>query len=340
MTNDDTVSTSLRRGCDGHEWLPLDTARDAFSWLVAGPEPMAVQGARFAGLPRRRVPLDELRDRVMSKQCPPRTQDDVWAHLVLRSRAHGGAWTVVCVGMALPSLASSARWLAARYPRDRADVHAAVLAGFVHALATVDLTDPGIIARLHFAARRAGQAALEESLDAPLPAGTGYRSAAPRPPYGHPDLVLARAVGAQILTHREAELISATRLGGESMTEWAQRHGTALKTAFKARDRAEDRLVAWLREQASESGFEDPVAEAALSSLHARAADAPVDERPGKSRAVSGRLRNGRPATAKKSSRLVSKNDPKSGFLGCGETSAGSPRTAAQEPTSEVRRCA
>ncbi|WP_037307067.1 hypothetical protein [Amycolatopsis orientalis] len=322
------------------EWLPLDTARDAFGWLVTGPEPMALHGSKFAGLPRRPVPLDELRDRVMSKQCPPRTRDDVWAHLVLQSRARGGAWTVACVGMALPSLASSARWLAARYRGDRADVHAAVLAGFIQALTTVDLTDPGIAVRLHFAARRAGQAALEESLDAPLPAGSGYRSTAPRPPYGHPDLVLARAVGEGILTPAEAELISATRLGEDSMTEWAQRRGTALKTAFKARDRAEDRLVAWLRDQVTAPNSEDPVADAALTALASDVCGVLVDAPAQASRTVSGRLRNGRQPSRKKTSRSVSKNDPKSGLLGRGETTPGSPRTAEHEPTSEVRRCA
>lgn len=174
--NDDVVSQTDERNRDGHEWLPLDTARDAFQWLVTGPKPMAVHGARFAGLPRRWIPLDELRDRLMSKQCPDPTRDRVWAYLVRRSRAAGGAWTVACVGMALPSLASSARWFAARYRGDRADVHAAVLAGFLEALATVDLADPGIVVRLHYAARRAGQAALEESLDAPVNAPTGTTS--------------------------------------------------------------------------------------------------------------------------------------------------------------------
>ncbi|MPZ79652.1 MAG: hypothetical protein GEV28_04335 [Actinophytocola sp.] len=318
----------------------MDTARDAFQWLVTGPKPMAVHGARFTGLPRRRVPLDELRDRLMSKRCPPRTRDDVWAHLVLRSRARGGAWTVACVGMALPSLASSSRWLAARFRGDRADVHAAVLAGFLEALTTVDLADPGIVVRLHYAARRAGQAALEESLDAPAPAGSGYRSTAPRPPHGHPDLVLARAVDERILTPTEAELISATRLGETSVTEWAHAHGAAPKTAFKARDRAEDRLVSWLREQASEPDSDDPVADAALTAIAAGTTDPPSDEPPEISRAVSGRRRNGRPADSKKSSRLVSKNDPKSGLLGCGETPPNSPRTAEGQPISEVRRCA
>jgi hypothetical protein len=338
--NDNTVSPFSARNRDGHEWLPLDTARDAFQWLVTGPEPMAIHGGRFAGLPRRLVPLDELRDRLMSKQCPFRTRDDIWAHLVLQSRAHGAAWTVACVGMALPSLASSARWLAARYRGDRADVHAAVLTGFLETLATVDLTDPGIVVRLHFAARRAGQAALEESLDAPLPAGSDYRFAVSRPPSGHPDLVLAQAVGEQILTPIEAELISATRLGETTMTDWAQAHGTALKTAFKVRDRAEDRLVSWLLKRAGESDSEDPVADTALVALASTVLDLSDDGSAGIPRAVSGRRRNGRVASRKKSSRSVSKKDPKSGLLGREETTPDSPRAATTQPISEVRRCA
>ncbi|KAA9159484.1 hypothetical protein FPZ12_020360 [Amycolatopsis acidicola] len=313
----------------------MDTARDAFGWLVTGPNPMAVDGTRFEGLPRRPVPLDELRDRLMSKQCPRRTRDDVWAHLVLQSRARGGAWTVACVGMALPSLAASARWLGARYRGDRADAHAAVLAGFVQALATVDLADPGIVVRLHFAARRAGQAALEESLDAPPPVDSEFHSTAPRPPYGHPDLVLARAVAEGVLTPTEADLISATRLGDVPLTDWGAKHQSEYWATYKVRRRAEHRLASWLADRVGTADPEDPVAEAALSSISAGEEAAAIDENADTSRAVSGRRRNGRPANPRKSSRLVSKKDPKSGLLGCGETSP-----AEHEPTSEVPRCA
>src|SRR5256885_8385179 len=104
---------------DTIDTLPLNIARDTFSWLVSGPHPLAVDGRRFPGLPRRPVPLDELRDRLLQRYCPRRTRDAVWAHLVRRSRAEGASWTVACVGMALPALASSARWLAARYRGDR-----------------------------------------------------------------------------------------------------------------------------------------------------------------------------------------------------------------------------
>jgi hypothetical protein len=319
------------------EWLPLDTARNAFGWLVTGPDPVAVDGRKFTGLPRRPVPLDELRDRLMSKQCPVRTRDAVWAHLVRRSRRDGATWTVACVGMALPALAGTARWMAARYRGDRADVHAAVLAGFIEALATVDLDDPGIVVRLAWASRRAGQAALEESLDAPLPVEAGFRSTVPHPPYGHPDLVLARAVTDGVLTPTEADLISATRLGDTTMSAWASEHGAALKTAFKARDRAEDRLVTWLRDQADEPDSDDPVGNAAVSSA---ATAPPADEPSTGSLAVSGRRRNGRPAVREALARSVSKSVPGSGLLSRGETPPRSPRTADSRPDSEDRRCA
>lgn len=279
-----------------HEWLPLDTARDAFRWLVTGPEPLSVDGRDFAGLPARLVPLDELRDLLMSKQCPMHTRDAVWSYLVDRSRRDGATWTVACAGMMLPALAGTARWIAARYRGDRADAHAAVLAGFLEALQTVDLEDPGIVVRLAWAARRAGLAALEESLDAPLPVETGFQSAVPKPPYGHPDLVLARAVGDGVLTPTEAELISATRLGDTTVTAWARQHGAGIKAVFKARKRAEDRLVSWLHEQGRDTDSNDPVADSALDAVMPTDTAAPVDRSARQSLAVSGRRRNGRPA--------------------------------------------
>jgi hypothetical protein len=295
-----TVPERIEDNRDGYEWLPLDTARETFRWLVAGPAPLALNGRRFVGLPARRVRLDELRDRLMSRRCPAATRDEVWAYLVRRSRREGASWTMACVGMALPALASSARWLAARYRGDRAEVHATVLAGFVEALARIDLTRPGVLIRLMWGARRAGQAALAESLDAPVPIGCQFRSTAPRPPWGHPDLVLVRAVGDGILTPTEAELISATRLGEMPMTAWAQAHTTAVKTAFKARDRAEDRLVSWLSEQARDCDGDDPVADAALAALASDASGLPGGEQSGMSLAVSGRRRNGRPIDSTK----------------------------------------
>lgn len=309
-------------GENKREWLPLDTARDTFQWLVTGPDPMGVDGREFVGLPPRLVPLDELRDLMMSNRCPLSTRDAVWAYLVRRSRQDGGAWTVACVGMALPALAGAAQWIGARYRGDRADAHASVLAGFIEALAKVDLEDPAIVVRLAWAARRAGQAALEESLDAPLPVDTAFHSAVPRPPYGHPDLVLAQAVADDALTPTEAELISATRLGDTSVTEWAREHGAQLHAAFKARSRAEERLVAWLHEHGRGAESDDPVADAAVDAVTASRVPALPDVVPSTSLAVSGRRRNGRPAAPVTRSRSVSKRRCGSRLLSCGDRSA------------------
>jgi hypothetical protein len=336
---------------DTHEWLPLDTARNSFTWLVTGPDPLAIDGRDFPGLPPRPLPLDELRDRLLDRTCTQHARDAVWRHLIGRARREGATWMVACVGVALPGLAGTARWLAARYRGDRADIHAAVLSGFVEALASVDLRDPGVLYRLQWAARRAGQAALEESLDAPVPSATAFESRAPRTPYGHQDLVLARAVGDGVLTPTEADLISATRVGDESVTDWAHAHGRSVHAVAKARERAEHRLFAYLtdpdHQARGEAESDDPVADAALRAIarsnaaSGLAADAP--DPADRSLAVSGRRRNGRPAStgkSKKSSRLVSKKTSKSGLLESGEITPSAPHPAASEPTSEVRRCA
>jgi len=335
---------------DTLEWLPLDTARNSFTRLVTGPDPLTVDGRDFPGLPPRALPLDELRDHLLDLACPLHIRDAVWRHLIQRARRDGVDWMTACVGVALPGLAGTAGWLAARYRGDRADIHAVVLSGFVEALTSVGLSDPGVLYRLQWAARRAGQAALEESLDAPLPSATVFESRIPRTPYGHQDLVLARAVGDGVLTPIEADLISATRVGDESVTDWAHAHGRSVHAVAKARERAEQRLLVYLTDPDQQAGgpeSDDPVADAALSAIaigNARwnpGGDAP--DPADTSLAVSGRRRNGRPAStgrSKKSSRLVSKKTSKSGLLGSGETTPSAPHPAASEPTSEVRRCA
>ncbi|MEU6965608.1 hypothetical protein [Streptomyces chrestomyceticus] len=182
--------------------LPLDLVREEFARLAGGTGPPAVDGAAFAGLPDRVLGLGELGGLLLERACPAAVRDAVWAHLVARARGEGGCWPVACAGMALPALVRVAAWVTARYPGDVQDAEAEVLAGFFAALATVDLGRPHVLLRLVWAARRAGFAALTEALDAP-----------PRPGWGHPDLVLARAEGAAVLPPpAEAELIGTTRL--------------------------------------------------------------------------------------------------------------------------------
>lgn len=308
--------------------LPLDTARQCFTWLVTGPDPLSVDGREFSGLPNRLVPLDELRDRMLRRRCPRRTRDAVWAHLVQRSRDEGATWTLACTGMALPTLASTSRWLAARYPGDAFDVHAEVLSGFLSALADIDLSRPRVLVRLRWAAYRAGHTALAEALNAPTPVASGFHSSPPRPPWGHPDLVLAQAVRQSVLTRTEADLIGATRLEESPITGWAVANRTTTDAAYKARQRAERRLVAFIRDQARDTDPDDPVAASMLADPGPSAQQLPT--------APSRSATDSPDRAEEKSLGPLSNSRSETGLLGCGGSSA----AASPRQSSEVPRCA
>ncbi|MEU6260161.1 hypothetical protein ACFUEN_29855 [Streptomyces griseorubiginosus] len=314
------------------EALPLDTARECFTLLVTGPQPLSVDCRRYAGLPNRHIPLDELRDRMLRRRCPRKTRDEVWAHLVEQSRAHGATWTLACAGMALPALSSVTRWLAARFPGDTFDLQAEVLSGFLGALTTIDLDRPRILVRLRWAAYRAGFAALSEALDAPMPVNGEFRSTPPRPPWGHPDLVLARAVRESVLNRTEADLIGTTRLEETRVPDWADRHGMTAAAAYKARRRAERRLVNFLHDQASTTDPDDPVASHVAHELsHPTRLSRPNRRSP---RVTAADRCPPRPSD-REFSEALSKPVSESGLLGSG----GSELTLVSRVSSEVPRC-
>jgi hypothetical protein len=84
----------------------------------------------------------------------------------------------------------------------------------------------------------------------------------PRPPVGHPDLVLAKAVACGVVTAGEAELIGATRLEETTLVDWADRHQMSRKACYEWRARAEARLVAALRAGVLSDPTAETVAEA------------------------------------------------------------------------------
>ncbi len=328
----------------------LDSVRAAFGWLVVGPEPLSIDGREFPGLPSRPVPLNEVRDRLLRRNCPQRVRDAVWAELVARSRAEGGAWTVGCAGVALPALTRITATLCARFAGDPSDIHAAVLAGFLTELMHVDLGKPRIMLRLRWAAYRAGHGCVRDALDAPAPTGGGFESAAPPPPAGHPDFVLARAVAQGAITAAEAELIGTTRLEETPLATAAQVRGITYEAAKKTRRRAELRLAAYLREDARDATATGPHAGAVEDDIAVQVADAmaitaaargvtPLSSSPSATRPGAGR-RN-------KTRRQMSPQGPGSGVQGRGRTPAASPTTTRTDrphkptgPTPEVPRCA
>ena len=326
--------------------MPLDNARTAFEWLVTGPHPVSIDGRLFPGLPACRMPLDELRERLLRRHCPQALRDAVWRHLVLLARTEGGTWTVGAVGVALPALTTIAAKLSAKFVGDPGDIHAAVLAGFVAELAKIDLRKPRVMLRLRWAAYRAGHVCVREALDAPVPSGNGFRSSAPPPPWGHPDFVLARAVAENAITANEAELIGSTRLEGVALATAAEERGVAYEAAKKTRQRAERRLIAYLLDAPTEPHTactdRDLATQVADTVLITDAAHAAVV-----SRGLSPSVIELSTYTGKKVHRRVSPKGLETGVQGCGRapatpahiTSLDRP-AAPSSPTPEVPRCA
>jgi len=227
------------------ETRPLAMLGTCFGLLTAGPDPLSLDGTGFAGLPDRDIPLTELRDWLMRLACPAATRDGVWAELIRRSRASGSRWTVGCAGMALPTLVTISRRLAATVGGERADVESEVCTAFLAVIADLDLTRPELPVRMRWAVYRSARAGLAltgtgpaESPDPDLfaarsPAGLG----------GHPDLVLAGAVADGVLDVSEADLIGATRLDAVTVAAWAAEAGLSAWAAYKRRATAERRLL-------------------------------------------------------------------------------------------------
>ncbi|MBA8926922.1 hypothetical protein BC739_004128 [Kutzneria viridogrisea] len=324
--------------------------------MVAGPEPASVEGWRFPGLPRRRVPLDELRDLLLDPELPMATVDPVWVHLVTRSRDEGNAATVCCVGVALPALFTIAADLCAPFADDHHDIHAAILTGFLTELATIDLGRPWVMWRLRCAALRAGHLFIRDALERPMPSDEDFHSSEPAPPWGHEDFVLARAVAEGAITGEQAELIGATRLEPEyTLTQAAADWGLSYDTIAHIRVRAEQRLVAWLNEQAPlddpsdrrERDVEIRAVNAVTITAAAREVTHPSTPHPDESPTVTDIGEK----SSKKVRGPVSKNAPKFGVEGCGRQAAAPAHTASldrrtgtarrpSDPTPEVPRCA
>ncbi|MGX6606202.1 hypothetical protein ACWKSP_29375 [Micromonosporaceae bacterium Da 78-11] len=215
---------------------PFDVAATAFRLLTTGPGPLSVDGAALGGgLPARRIPLSELASILMHPSCGYPTSDRVWRLLISRARTEGPAWVVGAAGVALPGL----RQAAYRLRRYSGDVQAELLTAFVAASRTVKPGSARVAQRLLSATFTAARAALHAN----EPIRTNAPAQVPVTATGHPDMVLARAVAAGVITAAEAELIGATRLESVSVAGYAQRLGKAAKAVYKARDRAEERLV-------------------------------------------------------------------------------------------------
>jgi hypothetical protein len=152
------------------EWpsSPLDAAQRAFDLLVEPPSHVGFDGRGFAGLPDEILPLDDLRDLLLSPDASFELRDAVWRELVVRARRDGPAWVVAAVGMAMPGLRRVAGMLAAGWRGDTDDLDSELIVGFVARLKTIDVDTRRVCGRLIDAGVRAARKARDADSDAHL----------------------------------------------------------------------------------------------------------------------------------------------------------------------------
>ncbi|MHB8449074.1 MAG: hypothetical protein ACYDAQ_01165 [Mycobacteriales bacterium] len=271
---------------EGYEPSPLDVADAAFTALVSGPEPLSLDGRAVGhGLPRRAIPLAELKAILLHPATSYPAREAVWAELVRRSRSDEPAWMLGAAGVALPGLRRAAGRLARDYPDSgaltddhRVDVDAEVLTGFLAALATIDIAAGHLPARLCWAGYRAGRTVCRREAAEARHRGSPAESLPPPRPYGHPDLVLLAAVDAGVITLGEARLIGATRLEGIEVAQLAADLGVGYGRVRKWRSRAEGRLTSFL--VTGESRLSQKRPKSGLEGCGTSRAGAPVTGRP------------------------------------------------------------
>ena len=137
------------------------------------------------------------------------------AHLVRRMRQEGEAWTPACLD----------------------DVQAEVRAGFLEVLTTIAPVRPRWTA-YRTGTPRSARPCRHRCRSRPGPAR--HRRTAPGATRTRPWHGRSRT---KVLSRTEADLIGATQLDGQAVADWADCHRTTAQASYKARHRAEDRLV-------------------------------------------------------------------------------------------------
>ncbi|WHM36006.1 hypothetical protein [Streptomyces sp. BPTC-684] len=241
------------------EWAPLDSVEAAFRDLDAK---SAIFSLDVDGMdiehefPEKRAPLRDLRTLLLDRATPYAVREDVWKELVFRAQSEGGDWPLAAVWMMAPGL----RGAAARVVRGGGvpfpDTEAEVIEGFLKELKSIDVDARGVASRLWWAGYRAGlraRATYTGALRA-VPLVDRRVLHAQRPPSGHPDFVLDRAVRAGAVTADEAELIGRTRMENEGLADAARRLGIGYTACRIRRAVAEERLARYLLVPGADTG--------------------------------------------------------------------------------------
>jgi len=228
---------------------PFDTVEKHFDLLDSPPHALVIDGTSLGGLPNRAIALGEIKAMLLHPTMAFDHRDAVIGELVARARFEGGAWAVALVGVLLPGLRRAVWPLVQMCPGKAADIEAEALAALLAAVAGCEPGRPRLASRLCWLARNAANRLLSAELAERARPANDPVSAAPRQPWGHPDLVLDKAVRAGVVGAADAELIGATRLGDEDLADVAQDLGIGYGACLQRRRRAESALGAWLRSE-------------------------------------------------------------------------------------------
>lgn len=228
--------------------LPLKSLKKTFDLLRQDPQHLYLTVPATETAPEAVLDLNKITELLWDIKTDPAIANNIWAEIIRQARVKNSGWTVVACGLAGPALMSKTRMLEACFPgTDRAEAQAEVVEGFLVALRTIDLDDldieslAGALATKAFnKARVPYREAVGDLADLSC---DGLVSGPPCFPVGHPDIVLARAVRAGVITVEEAEYIGRTRLEERSLEDVGAELDVPTTTLFRWRAAAEARLA-------------------------------------------------------------------------------------------------
>ncbi|MET8147839.1 hypothetical protein ACIBSW_24790 [Actinoplanes sp. NPDC049668] len=231
---------------------PLDALDAAFTALTTGPQPLMLDLDAIregTDLSEDRITLLALDRWLLEHPRSYEARDAVWRELIRRARLDGPAWVIAATALALPALRRYAGQLARGWAHDSYDLDAEILTGYLTALRDrVDLVRPAPYAALCKAAWRAGyELRQRDGVEAiPLPEEllehvTGPRT--PKRPWGHPDLLVRRAVQLGIVDADDEQPYIDLRLGRRAIEPIAARLGLEVDTLRRRIERLDARIA-------------------------------------------------------------------------------------------------
>ncbi|WP_432832984.1 hypothetical protein [Dactylosporangium sp. CA-092794] len=238
---------------------PLDAVDAAFAKLTCDPDPLSLDLDQLtdpigadSGLPAGVITLPALGQWLLQHPRAYTVRDVVWRELIRRARLDGPEWVIAATALAMPALRRYAGQLRTGWAGDADDLDAEILTGFLTALRDrVDLVRPAPYAALCKAAWRAGYELRQRDGAEATPVEnlehvTGPRT--PKRPYGHPDLLVRRAVQLGIVDVCDEQPYIDLRLGHRAVEPIAARLGLAVDTLRRRVERIDERIADALAE--------------------------------------------------------------------------------------------